>query len=303
MRLLPALAIGVSLLLGASAASAFCRSTTCTGGDCLRDADGCKTTGTPIGWPGVCVGFSLQRNGTTNIPFDDVRAAIEQSFATWSELPCDGGGMASILFSELDDVSCHAAEYNKKGPNANVILFQDTKWSYSGPNDTLAKTTVTFDTDTGEIFDADIEINHAYNEFTLGDDVVVYDLESIVTHEIGHFLGIDHSPDPFSTMFAAYDEGSIEQRSLEADDIAALCAIYPPSRSGKCDPKPLRGLADACQQSHDPTAPGEDGGCALAGGGTSGANGATATALLLLVSAHARSRRRRARRTAARRPR
>jgi hypothetical protein len=295
MRLLPALAIGASLLLGGASASAFCRSTTCSGGDCPRDADGCKTTGAPLGWPGVCVGFSLQRNGTANLPANEVRDAIERSFATWSELPCDGGGQASILFAKLAEVSCRAAEYNKSGPNANVILFQDTQWKYNGPNDTLAKTTVTFDTDTGEIFDADIEINHAYNEFTTGDADVVYDLQSIVTHEIGHFLGIDHSPDPFATMFAEYDEGSIEQRTLESDDVAALCAIYPPSRSGKCDPTPLRGLADACQQGQETKVESDEGGCALAPPATNGTTPwrANAAAALLLLSALAARRARR----------
>lgn len=240
--------LGAALLLGAAPASAFCRSTTCTG-DCPRDDNGCKTTGNPLAWPGVCVGFSLQKDGTVNLPMDQVRAAVEQAFATWSDLDC-GGGMASIAFSELDDVSCHATEYNSGGPNANIILFQDYKWRYHGPDDTLAKTTVTFDADTGTILDADIEVNHAYNEFTVGDDRVVYDLQSVITHEIGHFLGLDHSPDESATMYAGYDEGSIEQRSLEADDVEGLCTIYPPGRSGKCDPKPKNGLGDACQQDH-----------------------------------------------------
>ena len=281
------MAFGAALLLGAAEASAFCRSTTCTGGDCPRDDNGCKTTGEPLAWPGVCVGFSLQKDGTKNIPLDDVRAAIEQSFATWSEIDC-GNGTATIAFSELADVSCHATEYNSGGPNANVILFQDDKWRYHGPDDTLAKTTVTFDIDTGTILDADIEVNHAYNEFTLGEDHVVYDLESVITHELGHFIGLDHTPDLYATMHAAYEEGSLDPRSLETDDIDGLCAIYPPGRSGKCEPDPENGLADACVQAHD----GDGGGCALAAspGVPMGGGGLffIATGLFL----HARRRRR-----------
>lgn len=291
MRLFSAFTLGAALLLGAASASAFCRSTTCTGGDCPRDDDGCKTTGTPIAWPGVCVGFSLQRDGTTHIPLSDVRLAVEKSFATWSEIPCKIG-TASILFAELDDVSCHRTEYDGSKPNANVILFQDTKWTYNGPNDTLAKTTVTFDADTGEIFDADIEVNHAYNEFTTGDDHVVYDLESVLTHEIGHFLGIDHSPDPDATMYAGYDEGSIEQRSLEADDTEALCQIYPSSRSGKCEPEPKNGLSDECGQAPAKADPKEEGGgCAL----TTPSTDATPVALLVSALALSAARRRRRR--------
>jgi hypothetical protein len=73
-------------------------------------------------------------------------------------------------------VSCHKSEFNKDGSNANVILFQDTKWRFHGEGDTLAKTTVTFDADSGTILDADLEMNFAFNELTVGDDHIVYDL-------------------------------------------------------------------------------------------------------------------------------
>jgi len=63
-------------------------------------------------------------------------------------------------------------------------------------------------------------------------------------------------------MYAAYDEGSTELRSLEPDDIDGLCAIYPPGRSGKCDPKPRGGQGDACLQEHEDD--GDGGGCAVA---------------------------------------
>jgi hypothetical protein len=261
-RLASAASVAV-ILAGAAPAAAYCRSTTCAGADCPRDADGCKTTGEKLAWPGVCVGFSLQRDGTAHIPIDDVQAVVAASFAAWSDVDCGGAApsFASIAFSELDRVSCHASEFSEGGPNANVLLFQDTLWRFKGEGDTLAKTTVTFDADTGEILDADIELNHAYNEFTIADDVVVYDLQSIVTHEIGHFLGLDHTPEGEATMNAAYHEGSIAQRTLEPDDVAAVCEAYPPGRGGACDPEPRNGLGDACAEGGGS---GDAGGCAVA---------------------------------------
>jgi cytochrome c551/c552 len=239
-----ALPLAGALLLGGAPASAFCRSTTCVG-DCPRDDEGCKTTGNPLRWPGLCVGFSLQRDGTANLPIESVRKVIRDSFVAWSDLDC-GGGTASLAFSQLADVSCHQTEHKTGGPNANIILFQDTQWRYHGEFDTLAKTTVTFDAATGDILDADIEINAAYNELTVADDNVVYDLQSIVTHEIGHFLGLDHSLDFDATMNAAYDTGSTANRTLAPDDVAAACAVYPPARGGECHATPPGGLADAC---------------------------------------------------------
>ncbi len=291
-RWLGALAAAAALLTAPGAASAYCRSTTCTG-DCERDPDTeCKVTGHPLYWPGMCVGFSLQRDGTVNIPMDQVRPVIEASFIAWSDLDC-GGSTATIAFSELDDVGCHRTEYNEEGPNANIVLFQDTKWSYKGVDNTLAKTTVTFDNDTGEIFDADIEINHAYNFFTVGDVDVHYDLESVVTHEVGHLIGLDHTLEIDATMFASYDEGSTELRTLAPDDIDAACGVYPPGRAAVCDPTPRRGLADACGPDAPAAGAGDEGGCSVAG--ARGAAGAGACLLFLGVAAVARRRKREAR--------
>ena len=241
------LAIALSVL-GTESASAFCRSTTCqdSAEDCPRDADGCRTTGIPLFWRTKCVGFSIQKDGTVNLPFEGVTPVIEKAFLTWTDVDC-GGSPASMAFSRLADVSCHANEYNEGLPNANIVLFQDDIWRYKGLGNTLAKTTVTFDHDTGEILDADIELNYAFNHITIGDDAVAFDLQSILTHEIGHFIGFDHSADPDATMNATYDEGDTSLRTLEADDVAAVCAAYDPARAGTCDPVPRGGLADACQ--------------------------------------------------------
>lgn len=252
-------ALAAAALAATSAASAYCRSTTCSG-DCPRDADGCKTTGIPLAWPSLCVSVSLQADGTEFIAFEDTRRIIEDSFVAWSDLPCDGGGTASIAFTPADPATCHVAEYDPAGGNANVVMFHDTKWSYSGEANNLAKTTVTFDTKTGAILDADLEINHAYNEYTIVDDVVVYDLQSIVTHEVGHFIGLDHSPDLDATMYAGYEEGSINPRSLELDDVAAACAAYPPDRVASCEPEPKGGFRSECKAEAAPAS----GGCSLA---------------------------------------
>ncbi len=227
-----------------SPAHAYCRSTTCTG-SCERDLDNCKVTGAPLYWPGMCVGFSLNKAGSEHIEFATFRDVVHKSFVAWSDIDC-GDGAATLAFTEVGTAACHRAEYNPDLGNANIILFQDHKWGYTGPDNTLAKTTVTYDVDSGEIFDADIELNHAYNEFTVVDQDVVYDLQSILTHEIGHFIGLDHTPDYTATMNAAYEKGTISLRTLEIDDEEALCAAYPASRQVACDPDPRGQFASKC---------------------------------------------------------
>jgi MYXO-CTERM domain-containing protein len=283
-----ALGMASSIVLGPASAHAFCRSTTCAS-DCQPDLDDCKTLGFPLYWTSMCVGFSLQKDGSVNIPITDVRRVVEASFVAWADVEC-ATGTATLAFTELADVSCNKAEYNPSGQNANLILFQDYKWNYTGEFNTLGKTTVTYDSATGEILDADIELNHAFNELTTNDTHVVYDLQSILTHEIGHFIGLDHSSDPYATMTPGYQQGSIELRTIEPDDVAGVCTIYPPERAAVCAPNPRGGLGDLCEAAAEE----QDAGCScrLASPARGRSNGLFVLALLGLGFAWRRARRR-----------
>jgi hypothetical protein len=52
------------------------------------------------------------------------------------------------------------------------------------------------------------------------------DLQGIGCHEYGHSLGLGHSQDPTATMYGSAGTGQVSNRSIEADDIAGLTAIY-----------------------------------------------------------------------------
>src|SRR5262249_29297551 len=49
---------------------------------------------------------------------------------------------------------------------------------------------------------------------------------SIATHEEGHSLGLGHTTVPGATMEAAYGGGT-SLATIEQDDIAGVCALYP----------------------------------------------------------------------------
>jgi matrixin len=236
---------------GGRPAFAFCRSVACPPGkSCAAPEGGCPE-GKPLAWRPSCLGFSFQRDFSRHYDHDELRAAVERAFQAWVGVSCPGGGEPSIKLTPLDDVSCRQQEFNQDGPNANAIIFRDTDFQYTDIDNTIAKTTVTYDVNTGEIKDADIEVNTTYNEFSLGDAPGdLYDLQAVMAHEVGHFLGIAHTQafeHPDATMFASYAPGQTQQRDLSPDDVEAVCAIYPPGRkAGRCDPTPRGGLSEAC---------------------------------------------------------
>jgi hypothetical protein len=251
MRLLAATVTALAILAAASDASAFCRSTTCRSTstkECATDENSCPTDGARLFWPTSCVSYAMNAQGTQDLDPVDTRDVIRKCFQAWTEVPCPGGGNASMTFEERDPVSCKKSEYNKDGHNLNVVLFQDDDWKYRGIDGTLAKTSVTYNDETGEIYDADIEVNAANNTVTITDNQakVEYDLQAILTHEVGHFIGIAHSPESSSVMFASYSPGSTSQRTLTPDDVDAVCAIYPPKSGVACNSTPRGGFSATC---------------------------------------------------------
>lgn len=242
-------ALGVSLFT-ASSALAFCHTTTCNPTDaaqaCEKDADNCVVSGKPLFWPDACVSFSVTEGGSPlrGISYDQAADVIGQGFAAWVGANC-GGDAPAINFVQTRGVTCDTIEYNKRQPNANVWMFRDDEWPYDS-SVTIALTTVTFNVDSGEIYDADVELNSAQHQFSVGTPVRT-DLLSVVTHEAGHFLGLSHSPKSTATMFRDYRDGTTELRSLEQDDVDGVCETYPPGRNpGVCNPEPRHGFSTTC---------------------------------------------------------
>jgi hypothetical protein len=115
--------------------------------------------------------------------------------------------------------------------NENVGIFNDE----SSP----ARTRVFYDADTGEINEADIVLNPfpysvdgAPLEFSTDGTPGTYDLQSTLTHELGHLLGLNHSSVIGATMNATQGLNGIfglaatSERTLSDSDSAAVRSIY-----------------------------------------------------------------------------
>jgi hypothetical protein len=267
-----------SALAATQEADAFCRTTTCE--VCVPPKGGCVTDGLPLYWASSCVGYNLQQDASIQVPLPVATGVVDRAFASWANVACPGtNAPPSVTLVNGEPVACSNVEFNspnvaenpRVGGNANIIVFRDQTWSSrraSDPNSELALTTVTFSTKTGEILDADIEIN-ALATLSVTDPVGDgYDLESIIAHEAGHVLGIAHSPVECSgadcpTMTANYVRGATYLRSLEADDVSAICTVYPVGRaitSTSCASK--YGFSGECGTPKPPDSPSK--GCAIA---------------------------------------
>lgn len=113
------------------------------------------------------------------------------------------------------------------GDSRNLVGFADGSALGSG---VLGATFLTSDAD-GRITDADIVLSRAV-DFTTDVDAPagIYDAESVLTHEIGHLLGLDHTGLIRATMAPFTDRGDVHQRTLALDDAIGVAVLYPEGR-------------------------------------------------------------------------
>jgi hypothetical protein len=251
-RLLLALVFGLAIAWAPARASGYCRSSTCTGnGTSGADPSRCEPPrftdcGIPLSWKRTCIGFSTQASGSANVPAQDARGILARAFAAWEAVDC-GTGTAGVRVIDMGLSECGEAEYNDHAGNENILVFRDNNWPHrDGVGDKIALTTVTYDVNTGVIYDADIEVNTAQNHITTDPATSEFDLLAVLTHEAGHFLGLAHSDDMSATMWPNYQSGGA---ALSDDDKKAICAVFPPvsGLSDTCNPIPRHGYSSQCK--------------------------------------------------------
>ena len=181
---------GALSLLDPTPARAFCRTNACdpTRGDtCTVDSDGCRQGGLSLFWAATPVSFAVQANGSpkNHITAASFETVIENAFHTWSSANCSSGKHPNIVAISEGTVPTDLVEYLPGQSNTNVFLFRDDVWMASIPGSALALTTVSYDWHTGEIYDADVEVNGTGGNITNGKPTDGADLPSIITHEVG----------------------------------------------------------------------------------------------------------------------
>ena len=177
----------------------------------------------PVHWITPCISYYLNENGTNQMKLADVQTVVKKSINAWNQPKRSSLQLHYSGFTNEDRVG-----YNPyTSLNANIIVFRDSKWTES--KSIMALTSVTHNAVTGEIYDADIEVNTATYKFGIVEKAgkKVVDLENTLTHEIGHTFGLAHSTVNGATMSVYAANGETNLRTLENDDLSAIASIYP----------------------------------------------------------------------------
>ena len=181
----------------------------------------------PLRWTDRSTAFIQDSNQPEEIDASRAQEAIAASFDVWKGLTCNGVALG-WTFTNDGVVSGRTIGFDERAgaANENLVKWVGTGWDHQ--SNVVALTSLTYDLYTGEIVDADIEINDRNFRFALVPGREEMDLQNTVVHEIGHFLGLDHSTKEFpdATMFASAPPQETKKRDLTQDDIDGYCALY-----------------------------------------------------------------------------
>jgi hypothetical protein len=170
-------------------------------------------SGSNAKWQSLPVSYKINVLGLPSSTNASEFGAVQKAFDTWQAIPT-----STIAFSYQGTTDIT----NAGNDGTNVISFRDNDYPFS--SGTIAVTVST--TSAQSVLDADIVFNPALSFSTSG-TADAFDIQSIATHEIGHFLGLDHTAIVSATMNPTGSPGSFHARFLASDDTIGASAVYP----------------------------------------------------------------------------
>jgi len=186
----------------------------------------------------ITVGLASS-NGSKTVASEGVAQAIRNATQAWNTIRA---GQPELHFVADE-------------PKADVIIkFCRSKWH--GDTIDLGNSQFTASLHDGSVEAATIELNECDHSFTaLGEAVRgSYDLQAVVTHELGHVLGLGHNDNPSAVMYPS--ARGVGVRTPHAEDKTTLAIIYfgraPNPMAQKADKQETRSLPDTNRRSSRP---------------------------------------------------
>ncbi len=187
--------------------------------------------GVALTWTQQPVAYFVTDAPSAGVSATDLETVSGRSFATWEAVPTAA-------------IRARFAGFTSARPFEDDGLSTIGFVSRPDLERVLGATGFTIDDTTGAIVESDIFINSRFDwSLAPAGEPGRFDLQSTLTHEIGHFLGLGHSAlgetelrdgggrrviASGAVMFPiAFSPGSTADRTLQPDDIAGLSDLYP----------------------------------------------------------------------------
>jgi len=165
------------------------------------------------------VDYRINEDGSDDISdFSTLKSEVEASFRAW-ESPC----CSEFRADYAGETSTSAADSSGADSGEVVMSWREQNWpsQLGHPSKTLAFSNPRF---RGcEIVSGTTLFNGTAHTFKSGDSGTGYAIGNVATHEVGHLLGLGHTPRQEATMSAKY-HGSMAE--LSTDDKEGLCSLY-----------------------------------------------------------------------------
>jgi len=175
----------------------------------------------------VSISDSLIKTNPNIRAESDVTGAIRRSLESWEKV-------SNIKFEEISTDVQTVSPAGNFGDGVSLITIAQEAENlvlFSKDSEEISALTRVFFNKKGEITEADIVLN-PYQQFSTDGTIGTFDLESTLTHEIGHLLGLKHSSILGATMHESsgrngvFNLSSYDSRTLAETDISAIRSIY-----------------------------------------------------------------------------